>query len=180
VLEVAQSAPKGYKPPTRKIIAGDMLDLAYKSELHRGFVEFFMDSDIFGVAFFGDGATIHKCPLVNVFASSFHVPAMIRSIVECIKRLLEGEAKDGSFISSLFLPVLKACDNLKNKTDIVFYGGGSNFQLAGRIMQAGYPRITVVHGLEHVLSLVFEAIAQIPVVAVSFFFSCLFNCHSLA
>ena len=118
-----------------------------------------MDSNIFGVAFFGDGATIHKCPLVNVFASSFHVPAMIRSIVECIKRLLEGEAKDGSFISSLFLAVLEACDNITHKTAIVFFDGGSNFQLAERIMQVAYPMITIVHGLEHVLSLLFEDIA---------------------
>jgi hypothetical protein len=115
VLEVAQSAPRGYKPPTRKIVARDMLDLAYNLELDRRFIELLMDSDIFGVAFFGDVATIHKCPLVTVFASSFHVPAMIINIVDCTKRLLEGEAKDGSFISSLLLPVLEACDNLKKK-----------------------------------------------------------------
>ena len=48
-----------------KIIAGNMPDLAYKSELDRGFVELLMDSHIFRVAFFGNTATIHKCPLVN-------------------------------------------------------------------------------------------------------------------
>lgn len=59
-------------------------------------------------------------------------------------------------------------DELKDKVDILFFDGGSNFQLAGRIIQARFPRITVVHGLEHVLSLVFEDIAAIPVIKVSF------------
>jgi hypothetical protein len=59
---------------------------------------------------------------------------------------------------------------LKDRADIVFFDSGSNFQLAGRIMQAVHPRITVVHGLEHVLSLLFEDIAKIEVLRVSVLF----------
>ena len=167
VLDIARFAPMGYKAPKRMTLAGDMLDLSYKVELQNGFAELLVDADVFGVAIFGDAATIHKCPLVNLFASSFHVPAMLVDIVDCSSRLLEGQKKDGTFISSLFLPLLEKLDALKDRTDIVFFDGGSNFQLAGRIMQAAYPRMTVVHGLEHVLSLVFEDIAKIKVVRVS-------------
>ena len=74
------------------------------------------------------------------------------------------------FISNIIFPLLERFDKMKNLTDIVFFDGGSNFQLAGRILQAKYPRITVVHGLEHVLSLVFDDIAKIPIVAVRFVF----------
>ena len=98
------------------------------------------------------------------------MPAVLVDIVDCTRRLLEGQKKDGTFISSLFLPLLERLDRLKERTDIAFFDGGSNFQLAGRIMQAVYPRITVVHGLEHVLSLVFEDIAKIEVVRVSVLF----------
>ena len=59
-------------------------------------------------------------------------------------------------------------DQLKDKVDVIFFDGGSNFQLAGRIIQAKFPQITVVHGLEHVLSLVFEDIAAIPVIKVQY------------
>lgn len=167
VLQVARSAPRGYKPPKRKALVGEMLDIAYITQLDRDLEKLVVDADIFGLAFFGDGATIHKCPLVNIFASGFHAPATLIEIVDCTKRLVAGEKKDGAFISSLFLPVIESLDSLKDKTDIVFFDGGSNFQLAGRIIQAKFPRITVVHGLEHVLSLVFEDISQIPVVRVS-------------
>jgi hypothetical protein len=167
VLEVARSAPRGYKPPTRNTLSGPMLDLAYSTQLLRDLEELLIDADIFGLAMFGDAATIHKCPLVNMFASSFKAPAILINIIDCTTRLLEGQKKDGTFISSLFLPVMESLDQLKDKVDILFFDGGSNFQLAGRIIQARFPRVTVVHGLEHVLSLVFEDIAKVPVVKVS-------------
>jgi hypothetical protein len=92
---------------------------------------------------------------------------MIVNIVDCTKRLQAGQKKDGTFISDLFVPVIKALDELKDKADIIFFDGGSNFQLAGKIIEAEFPPVTVVYGLEHVLSLVFEDIANIPVVKVS-------------
>ena len=84
-----------------------MLDIAYITQLDRDLEKLVVDADIFGLAFFGDGATIHKCPLVNIFASGFHAPATLIEIVDCTTRLVAGEKKDGAFISSLFLPVMK-------------------------------------------------------------------------
>ncbi|KAL3796904.1 hypothetical protein ACHAWO_010665 [Cyclotella atomus] len=167
MLEIARCAPRGYQPPKKGILGGEMLDLAYKAQLGRDMEKLLIDSEIYGLSFFGDGATIRKCPLVNIFASALNSPAVLIEIVDCTARLLEGEKKDGAFISSLFLPVMEALDKLKDKADIVFFDGGSNFQLAGRIIQARFPRITVVHGLEHVLSLVFEDISKISVIRVS-------------
>ena len=79
-------------------------------------------------------------------------------------------------------PVIESFDVLKDKADVVFFDGGSNFQLAGRIIRARFPRITVVHGLEHVLSLVFVDISKIPLIHVSYFvlyFNWLFSQHKL-
>jgi hypothetical protein len=41
---------------------------------------------------------------------------------------------------------MESLDQLKDKVDILFFDGGSNFQLAGRIIQARFPRVTVVCG----------------------------------
>lgn len=164
VIQVARTAPKGYVPPKRKTLCGDMLDIAYESQLKRDLDELLVDSEIFGIGFFGDAATIHKCSLINIFACSFHCPAIIIDIIDCHDRIKAGEKKDGTFISNLFIPIIQHLDALKDKADIIFFDGGSNFQLAGKIIEAHFPRLTVVHGLEHVLSLVFEDIAKIPVV----------------
>ena len=128
--------------------------------MSRDVKQLMVDSDIFGIAFFGDAATIHKCPLMNLFASSFHCPAVLMTIVDCTERLVEGEKKDGAFISSVFLQVVEKLDMMKSKVDVLFFDGRSNFQLAGRIIQAKFPRVTVVHGLEHMLSLMFLKIYQ--------------------
>eukprot|EP00956_Cyclotella_meneghiniana_P023034 scaffold44195_cov23-Cyclotella_meneghiniana.AAC.1 len=105
MLEVARCAPRGYKPPKKDILGGEMLDLAYKTQLARDIDKLL--------------------------------------IIDCTARLLEGEKKDGAFISSLFIPVMEALDVLRDKADIVLFDGGSSFQLAGRIIQARFPRITV-------------------------------------
>jgi hypothetical protein len=83
-----------------------MLDLSYKAELERGLAELIVNADVYGVVVCGDAMTIHKCPLVNLFASLFHIPAMRVDIFDCTRRLLEGQQKDGTFISSVFLPLL--------------------------------------------------------------------------
>ncbi|KAL3786759.1 hypothetical protein ACHAW5_002960 [Stephanodiscus triporus] len=71
VIDVARSAPRGYKPPKRGLLAGEMLDLAYTTQLERDLKQLMIDADIFGIAFFGDGATIHKCPLINLLYRTF-------------------------------------------------------------------------------------------------------------
>jgi len=171
VIDMARLAPKGYRAPKRKMIGGDMLELSFKSHLNTGFVNLLRDAEEFGNGILGDAATIRRCPLVNIFFTSFYDPAFLVDIVDCTDQLRKGGKKDGTFISNIIFPLLERFDKMKNLTDIVFFDGGSNFQLAGRILQAKYPRITVVHGLEHVLSLVFDDIAKIPIVAVRFVFS---------
>ena len=80
---------------------------------------------------------------------------MVICIVDCTERLLEGDKKDGPFIAQLFLPTMRDLDPKKDRMDILFFDSGSSMQLAGRIIVAEFPRVTVVHGYEHVLSLVF-------------------------
>jgi hypothetical protein len=44
----------------------------------------------------------------------------------------------------------------KGVVDLVLFDGASNVQKAGRILAIHHPRITVVHGAEHVTSLFFK------------------------
>ena len=48
--------------------------------------------------------------------------------------------------------------------DKLFLDGGSNMQLAGQILHAIFLRISVFHGMEHVLSLMFKDINNIKIV----------------
>jgi hypothetical protein len=48
--------------------------------------------------------------------------------------------------------------------DCIFFYGASNVQKAGRVLQVIYPRTTVFHGAEHVVSLFFKGITKLAVV----------------
>ena len=166
ILQVAKSAPNDYSAPKRNIVSGALLDTTYQNDLERNFKELLADADTHGLGMTGDGATIKGSPLMNVLCTGFNVPAMVVRIVDCTERLLEGEKKDGPFIANLFLPVMRDLDPNKDRMDILFFDGGSNMQLAGRLIEAEFPRVSLVHGYEHQLSLVFGVIGKIPIVKV--------------
>ena len=168
VMKIARTAPKNYEPPKRNIVGGDLLDLTYENQMNRDFTELLKESSVYGIGFSGDCATLKKSPLVNGLAHGHHVPAMVCFVNDCTEQLLdeEGGKKDGPFLARQFLPTIEKLDPEKNKTDIVFFDGGSNMQLAGRIIGAIYPRVTVVHAAEHLLALVFSDMGKIPAVKV--------------
>jgi hypothetical protein len=48
--------------------------------------------------------------------------------------------------------------------DLVLFDGARNVQIVGKIVSITYPRITIVHGAEHVVSLFFKDIfTKMPV-----------------
>ena len=46
--------------------------------------------------------------------------------------------------------------------DLVAFDGASNVQKAGRILSIVFPRVTCIHGTEHVLSLFFDDVFKLP------------------
>ena len=44
------------------------------------------------------------------------------------------------------------------------FDGASNVQIAGELLQIRYPKITVMRGVEHTVSLFFNDFSKIPVV----------------
>ena len=51
----------------------------------------------------------------------------------------EGHKKDGPYIAEKFLPAMERVDPDKNVIDLVFFDGGSNMQLASRVIEAKFP-----------------------------------------
>ena len=83
---------------------------------------------LFGLTFFGDGATVKKMPLVNIIASGVQKPAGVLDTVDCSKRCAEGLKKDAPYISNLFLPYFEHIDPRKEFIDLVYFDGASNVQ----------------------------------------------------
>ena len=50
---------------------------------------------------------------------------------------------------------LKAIDPRKILTDVIMFDGASNVQLGGKRFKLHYPKLTVMRGVEHTVSLFF-------------------------
>ena len=51
---------------------------------------------------------------------------------------------------------IKRIDPHNSITDVVMFGGASNAQLADELLKIHYPKITVMRGVEHTVSLFFQ------------------------
>jgi hypothetical protein len=51
------------------------------------------DFDIFGLMYFGGGATVKKMSLINVLAAGAHLPVAVLGINHCSRHMAEGGKK---------------------------------------------------------------------------------------
>jgi hypothetical protein len=153
--------------PHRKKIGGELLDLNYDSIYNQNKAELLKFSKLFGLAFLGDGATIHQMALMNILAMSGATPPMTISIQDCTEHMAEGGKKDALYIANLFEEKVKEYDPTTICTDVFYFDGASNVQKAGEVLMARFPRTFCFHGGEHVVSLFFSSIAKIRPVKVS-------------
>ena len=65
------------------------------------------DMDPYGVAIFGDGATIVRTPMMNILASSPNNPSCVLEVIDidCSKHVLHGGKKDAWFIAKKSYPL---------------------------------------------------------------------------
>jgi hypothetical protein len=132
------------------------------------------ESKVFGIALFGNGATVQKVPMMSFLGSSPNNPFALLDIVDCTSEMAKGGKKDAKYIVELLKPIIswieETEDHNNQKTDhrgvvdLVLFDGASNVKNAAKLASNTYPRITVVHGAEHVVSLFFKDIfTKMPV-----------------
>ena len=105
-------------------------------------------ADILGLLFLGGGATISRCPLLNILASGKNIPLSVLDIVYCQGDLSEGNNKYGILFCNLFLKQIKEIDRTKKLSGIVLFDGALNVKLAGRILKVNYPRFKFIRAVK--------------------------------
>jgi hypothetical protein len=161
LTKLLRSVPADYKPPSRKQISTTMLKQMYNDEYQKSVKSLLADAQIFGLALYADGATIHKTPFINVLASGGHVHSECLEIHDCSEHMATGGTKDAQFVKHLIEKHIEKLDPArKGLVDLVLFDGASNMQKAGRALAAQFPRITCIHGGEHVVSLFFSDVGK--------------------
>jgi hypothetical protein len=83
ILKLAKLVSTTYTPPSRKTLANELLDVSYDMQQKKYLTSLEVDADVYGLSLFGDGATVHGMPLMNILASGVEEPCAVMAIVDC-------------------------------------------------------------------------------------------------
>ena len=157
LLNTAKSLGTGYLPPDRRKMSGPLLDMLYDTNKEEMIKNLLLESKIFGVTIFGDGATITNVPLMNILAASPNNPFALLEIVDCTDQMAKGGKKEAKYLSGIVRPLVRWLEarTKSNIIDLIMFDGVSNVHLAAKIVARYHPRITVCHWAEHVVALFF-------------------------
>ena len=166
VLKKARLVGNDFKMPGRKMIGGPLLALNYKTCFEENKSLILKNADVYGLTWLGDGATIHRMPLLNILTMCGDAPPMVVSIHDCTAHMAAGGKKDAPYISDLFEEQIVRFDKEKMFTDLVYFDGAANVQKAGRMLNAKYPRAYALTGGEHVISSFFSDLVKMGAIKV--------------
>ena len=165
LIKCARFVSPTYSPPYRKKMTSTLLYGLYESAFNKEIELLLKQSKKFGIALYGDGATIKKVPLMNFLASSPNNPCALLEIVDCTSVMASGGKKSAQYIAGLIKPIISRIEKTKDPqgqqkstdhtgvVDLLLFDGASNVQKAAQLVSVAYPRITVIHGAKHVVSL---------------------------
>ena len=103
VLDLARTVSKCYQHPNRKLISKDLLDVINDQNMERNLSLIKKESDIFGLLFLGDGATISRVPLLNILVSGKNLPVAVLELVDGQVHLADVGEKNRTFTCNIFL-----------------------------------------------------------------------------
>ncbi len=113
LIRVCRLVGEDFVVPHQKQIGGELLDLNYAYVYEQNKANLLKFAKVFGLAFLGNGATIHQMVLMNILAMSGAFPPMMISIQDCTQHMAEGEKKDTLYIANLFDQKVMEYDPLK-------------------------------------------------------------------
>ena len=117
------------------------------------------DAKTFGIAVYGDGATVKRQPLVNVMASGAYDHTAVLDIYNCGPQSMRGQKKDGEFLAKITMQAMKPLeDKVPGCVDLSIWDGAASVQLGSNIMAAHYPTVTCIVAGEHNVSSFFSDI----------------------
>lgn len=105
-------------------------------------------------------------PLVNILAAGVFNTSAVLEIADATGHMAAGGKKDALYLAGLVNKHIDYFESIKpGICDLLIYDGASNVQKSGKVTEAKYPRMTTVHGAEHVIALFFRDLFNLPEIA---------------
>ena len=85
----------------------------YDAQIH----QLMSQADIFGIALYGEVATVARTAFINILASGVNITNACLAIHDCTKHLEDVSTKDAEYIANLLSKHIDMIDVNKNKVD---------------------------------------------------------------
>ena len=146
VLDLARTVSKISQPPNRKFIYKDLLGFIHDQNMKRNLSLIKQESDIFGLSFLSNGATISRIPLLNILVSGKNLLVAVLELVDCQGQLEDGGEKDVICICTRFTDNVRNTNPHKSIIHVVIFDGASNVHLAGKLLKIHCPKVSIMRG----------------------------------
>jgi hypothetical protein len=83
ILKLFCLVSPAYRPPGRKLLLNNLLDLSYENRMNRYLDSLSKEANMYGLLLFGDCGTVHGMPVMNILATGVHEPSAVLAIVDC-------------------------------------------------------------------------------------------------
>ena len=103
-------------------------------------------------------------PYVNIIGCGVNNPSCQIDVHECTGRAAADGMKCECYLARILVPIIRNIEKEKDQfgrslvgcIDVVYGDGASNMKMCGDVLMETFPRITAIHGTEHVISLFFQ------------------------
>jgi hypothetical protein len=118
-------------------MSGPLLDVLCNTNKEEMIKNILLESKIFGVTVFGDGATITNVPLINILAVSPNNSFALLEVVDCTDQMAQGGKKDAKYLSGIVRPFVRwlKARVKPNIIDLIMFDGASYVLLAAKLWQ---------------------------------------------
>ena len=96
ILKYAHNINNTFKPPSKHEISTNLLNATYELYYNDEVSKLMIDAAIFGIAIYGDCATINTVPKINILAVGAHNPGCVLDVIDCTTQMERGGKKDAA------------------------------------------------------------------------------------
>ena len=141
LIRTARLVRKNYMLPlySAVIVLGVLLGDHYKRMKGENTKQLSINSSVFGLQAMGDGATIRKMHLFNMFAATYRYDPSVLTVHDSSEHLASMGKKDASQTLNIFFKEMEILDPGKDKFDLYIINRAWNVQVTGDIIEAFPP-----------------------------------------
>ena len=110
MIGTSRNVSSDYKPPGRETVLGPLIDNCFDNNIKNQREKLLNRTDIYGLHFQGDSATIKENLFLNILCGKFYLPVSVKMIVDCTGHITGFHKNDDNVFAESFFDTMNDLD----------------------------------------------------------------------